>query len=134
MILGARTLEGIIAHAKRDAPIEACGYLIGTKNRVARHVPMTNTDRSTEHFSLDPKEQFAVVKAARKEGLVLTGIYHSHPASPARLSAEDIRLASDPALVYVIVSLKDSPATVRGFRIKDEAYEDESLDIYEEHV
>ena len=81
---------------------------------------MSNTDQSGEHFTLDPKEQFQVIKAMRASGLSLLGIYHSHPASPARPSEEDIRLALTPDVVHVIVSMQtlDEP-DIKGFDIKN---------------
>jgi proteasome lid subunit RPN8/RPN11 len=50
----------------------------------------------------------------------MLAIYHSHPETPARPSAEDIRLALTPDVIYVIVSLRnaDAPA-VKGFLIND---------------
>jgi len=44
-------------------------------------------------------------------------VYHSHPATPARPSLEDLRLAHDPKMVYVIVSLMAGVAPVRAFKI-----------------
>jgi len=98
-------IETIFAQGERESPNEACGYLAGTNGEVRKAVPMTNVDHSPEHFSLDPREQFAALRQSRGEGLDILAVYHTHPASPARPSAEDIRLAYDPATVYVIASL-----------------------------
>lgn len=108
----------MVAHARRDAPIEVCGYLGGRDNEIYKVYEMTNVDQSTEHFSFDPREQFDVVKGARKEGLTLIGCYHSHPATPARLSQEDLRLANDPYIIYFIVSLINPEPEIRAFRVK----------------
>lgn len=94
--------------AAAEAPNEACGYLLGTKTMVKLHHPMTNVDHSPEHFSFDPTEQFAAVKRARGLGLQLIGVYHSHPATPARMSMEDIRLANDVSMHYLIYSRPDN--------------------------
>lgn len=124
-------LADIIEHAKFDAPIEACGYL-GEKNGdiVSVH-RMENTDSSGEHFSLNPEEQFAVIKDMRAKGIKLAAVYHSHPDSPARPSVEDIRLAYDPEFSYVIVSLADSIDTVKSFRIRDGKADPETIEIIE---
>ena len=108
----------MISHAKSLAPIESCGYLSGKDGVVTTFHPMTNTDNSPEHFTFDPKEQFAVVKKAREKGEQLLSVYHSHPESPARLSAEDIRLFNDPNTIYIIVSLKEEKPVVNGFTVK----------------
>ena len=111
--------DEIVAHAKDIDPVECCGYLAGKDGEITRIFKMTNIDNSPEHFTFDPKEQFAVVKQARSEGLTLLSVYHSHPESPARLSEEDIRLLNDPNMVYLIVSLMDdTKADVKGFRIE----------------
>ena len=50
----------------------------------------------------------------------MSAIYHSHPASSARPSAEDIRLAFTPDVIYVIVSLQDANVPVaKGFLINN---------------
>ncbi len=110
--------EGLLAHARAAAPIEACGILAGTGARVQVFHPRTNTDASTDHFMMSPREQFAVAKAIRAAGHVLLAVHHSHPASPARPSDEDIRLAATPGVVYTILSLAE-PGTPRlkGFHI-----------------
>jgi proteasome lid subunit RPN8/RPN11 len=78
---------------------------------------MTNVDNSPDHFSFDPKEQFQAVKSARSAGETLQVVVHSHPVTPARLSAEDIRLFNDPQMIYLIVSLKDTIPTTNAFRV-----------------
>jgi proteasome lid subunit RPN8/RPN11 len=67
---------------------------------------------------MDPKEQFATVKDIRSAGFEMLAIYHSHPETPARPSAVDIRLALTPNVIYVIVSLhKNNGFMVKGFHI-----------------
>lgn len=115
------------AHALREAPVEACGYLAGRDGAVAEAIPMRNADASPEHFSLDPEEQFAVLRDVRARGLRILGVYHSHPATPARPSPEDLRLAHDPELSYVIVSLASGEPVVSAFRVRDGAAVEEDI-------
>jgi proteasome lid subunit RPN8/RPN11 len=113
-------LEKMVAQAKAQAPVEACGILAGKNNRVEKLYEMTNADNSNDHFMMEPKEQFAVAKAIRSAGLEIQAIYHSHPATQARASAEDIRLALTPDVTYVILSLQDPKnPEVKGFTIED---------------
>ena len=112
--------EQMLQHAAAEAPIEACGILAGKAGMAEKLYKMTNTDTSSVHFMMEPQEQFAVIKDIRASGLEMLAIYHSHPESPARPSAEDIRLALTPDVVYVIVSLQDTEAVnVKGFIIED---------------
>lgn len=122
-------IDAIFEHATTQAPVEACGYLAGKDDRVLRYYRMTNIDQSEEHFSFDPKEQFRVIKATRKEGIELIGVYHSHPVTPARPSKEDIHLAYDPSIIYMIVSLADNKKTVKSFKISGEEVTSEPLEI-----
>ncbi len=110
-------IDSMIKHAKDHLPIESCGYLTGIENSVTTFHPMTNIDNSPEHFSFDPKEQFAVVKKARQANEKILAVYHSHPETPARLSEEDLKLFNDPDPVYIIVSLMNKMPRINGFKV-----------------
>lgn len=122
-------IDAVIAHARKEAPLEACGYLAEKEGIVVRHYPLTNVDASPEHFSLSPEEQFTAVRSMRAAGLHLCAIYHSHPLSEARPSQEDIKLAYDPRISYVIISLANGNDRVRSFRIKAALVEQENIEI-----
>lgn len=108
----------IKAQARAEAPNEACGYLAGVDGEVQEIIPMKNADESPEHFSFNPEEQFAALEKATARGVDLFAVYHSHPATPARMSEEDIRLAYDTSIAYLIYSsLTDE---IRGFKINGE--------------
>ena len=122
-------LEMIYEQAEEEAPLEACGYLAGKEGVITSHYKMTNVDKSETHFSLDPKEQFQVAKSVRANGSDLIAVYHSHPASPARPSEEDIHLAHDSSIIYVIVSLENENRTCAAFTIKNGIVTPEPLEI-----
>jgi proteasome lid subunit RPN8/RPN11 len=122
-------LETIYKQAEEEAPLEACGYLAGKEDLVTTLYQMTNVDQSEIHYSFDPQEQFQVIKTVRNSGLEIIAAYHSHPGSPARPSKEDIRLAHDSSIVYVIVSLENGKKTCGAFIIKDGLVTPEPLDI-----
>lgn len=118
--LTGEVFETMLEEARKAAPLEACGLLAGAGVRVTRGYVLTNADASPEHYSMKPEEQFAAVKDMRAAGLRLLGIWHSHPASPPRMSAEDMRLAYTPDVVYVILSLADPRApSIRAFVVQD---------------
>lgn len=119
MKLASAARDEIIAHARQDSPIEACGYLAVRDGVVSRVFRLTNADASPEHYTLVPAEQFAALREMRKSGYELRAVYHSHPASPARMSREDLRLAFDCGLSYVIVSLAGEEPDVKSFTIHD---------------
>lgn len=122
--------DDLIAHAREGFPLEICGILGGVGNTVSAIYRMTNTDASNEHFMMDPKEQFAVVKDLRAKGLSMLAIYHSHPETPARPSEEDIRLALTPDVSYIIISLADPrQPTVKSYKIDQGKVHPEDIDV-----
>lgn len=124
--------DAMIRLAKAESPIEACGYLAGIDGEARLLIPMTNVDHSPEHFSFAPEEQFNALKQARNAGLRLNAVFHSHPATPARMSAEDIRLAHDPDMVYIIVSLMEAEPVIRGYRMEGRQPVEIMLEITED--
>ena len=111
-------INELIAQARKDAPNESCGYLLGTADgNVTENYWMENIDHSPEHFSFAPKDQFAALRYARSKGLKILANWHSHPASPSRPSQEDLRLANDPTIRYAILSLLDGVPKLNSFRI-----------------
>lgn len=125
-------IEDLVQHACSEVPIEACGYLAEKDGVIVSAIRLRNVDASPEHFSFEPAEQFAAVRQMRSSGMRLKAVYHSHPATPARPSQEDIRLANDPSLSYVIVSLAAPDPDVKSFRIREGKVEVETLKIIED--
>ena len=125
-------VDRIVAHGRNEAPLEACGYLAEKDGVISQHFELTNIDKSPVHFSMDPSEQFAVVKECRNQGLKIRAVYHSHPETPARPSNEDIKLAYDPSLSYIIVSLAEADSNIKSFIIHKGVVELEPLEIVTE--
>ena len=117
MKIQQNVINELIAQARKDAPNESCGYLLGTDDNVTENYWMENIDHSSEHFSFAPKDQFAALRYAREHGLKILANWHSHPASPSRPSQEDLRLANDPTIRYAILSLLDGEPKLNSFKI-----------------
>jgi proteasome lid subunit RPN8/RPN11 len=111
-------LAAMIEHARREAPLECCGLLLGTPGWIEECVPTRNARASETAYLIDPAEHFAVVKRVRGSGRDILGAYHSHPRSPAVPSPTDREEAHYEEFLYVIISLAD-PAfpDVRGYRL-----------------
>jgi proteasome lid subunit RPN8/RPN11 len=143
--------EQLLAHARRENPNEACGILAGHDDRVSHVFEVRNTAdeigaeqgvfRSREsgqasgghrpvHYYMDPRDQLRVYNEIDSLGLDVVGYYHSHTHTEARPSPTDIRLATDLAAVYVLVSLTEEPA-VRAWRIVKQRPEDETGELEE---
>jgi proteasome lid subunit RPN8/RPN11 len=108
----------VISHCKSVYPNEACGLLAGERNIAEKIYRITNIEKSSVSYMMDPDEQFRVMKEMRKNGHEIVAIYHSHPYSQAYPSPVDVSLAFYPDPVYLIVGLTDkNRPEVRAFEI-----------------
>ncbi len=122
--LSIQDYDAMTNYARSKLPEEACGLLAGTMDGEYREVKkiyfLTNIEHSPMHFTMNPKEQLQAIRDMRKHGYTLIGNWHSHPKTPSRPSNEDIRLAYDEQLSYMILSLMNSKECVlRSFRIQN---------------
>lgn len=128
--LSRAALEQILNHAKQDHPIEACGLVAGREGRAVadRVLPMTNRAASDVFYQFDSREQFQVYRDLDDKDLECRAIYHSHTASQAFPSQDDIAFAGHPELHYLIVSTWDQATVpVRSFRIIDGGVTEETI-------
>ncbi len=103
----SRVVDRVVAHARRLAPDECCGVLIGDGQDVLDALPARNiADKPTVRFLIDPKDHLDALRGARRRGLDIVGFYHSHPRSPAVPSDTDLAEANYPHHLFLIVSLK----------------------------
>lgn len=125
-------LERIVAQARRDHPLETCGIVAAAAGSAlaARVVPMRNRAASERFFHFDPAEQFRVFRELDVCDEVCRVIYHSHTASEAYPSREDIEYAGDPEAHYLIVSTwPQARVAVRSYRIAGGRAMEESIAI-----
>ena len=111
----------MVGHARRDAPNECCGLLIGGPGFIERIVETRNTaENARARYLVDPRAHFAVIRELRGTAREIVGAYHSHVASPAVPSQADIERAWAQQFLYLIVSLMDEARPdVRAFRIAE---------------
>ncbi len=104
--------DAMTRYARKLSPEEACGLIAGEdqadgSREIRKVYYLTNRDHTSEHFTIDPREQLAAVRDMRAEGLKPLGNWHSHPETPSRPSEEDQRLANDSSASYLILSLAE---------------------------
>ena len=91
-------------------PHEVCGLLVGrTVDRTTVVERITSArnlvaDRPHDRFRLDDGDFLAADDAARRAGLDIVGIWHTHPDHPARPSVTDLE-AAWPAYSYLILGV-----------------------------
>jgi desampylase len=110
-----------VAHARRDAPHECCGLLVGRAGEILEAVPASNgAPDPTRRYEISPVDYFAQIRrcrrinAAQSERFAVVGAYHSHPRGGADPSETDVAEAFRDFL-FLIVGLG---ASIGGMEIR----------------
>ena len=119
---GARTrrmrvavVERVIEHARRAAPEECCGLLIGRGADIIEAIAARNiADQRATRFLIEPQDHLDALRRARRRGLEVVGFYHSHPRSAAAPSETDLAEANYPHHLFLIVGLGLAAAGARS--------------------
>jgi proteasome lid subunit RPN8/RPN11 len=120
----------MVATCIRALPNEGCGLLLGTAEGLVHDVVASaNVADSAKVYEIDPTVLLRATRRADAEGLEVIGVFHSHTHSEAYPSPTDVRQAPDPSWHYVLISLVDTPANVRSFRVIDGEVAIEVLDV-----
>ena len=103
------TYNAIVAHAKRDHPVEACGLVAGPagSDRPERFVEMVNAAGSPTFYEFDSVDLLRVYREMDDRDEEPVVVYHSHTATEAYPSRTDIDLAMEPNAHYVLVSTRE---------------------------
>lgn len=124
------------AHAIGTFPNECCGFFFGEikdgNRNVSEIFPVSNSKDGDQRrrFSISPMDYLQAEKYALEQGLVLLGVYHSHPLHPAIPSAHDLRQAV-PFFSYIILSVYDEEVTsIRSWQL-DEQSQFQEEDLFE---
>ena len=125
--------DAILAHARAEAPREACGLIPGSSfaadgGEPLRYVPCRNALASPVRYTIHPEDLLRVTIEADDAGGVIWGIVHSHVRSPAVPSPTDVDLAYYPDALYLVVSLSDEPA-LRAWRIVDGSVREVGMEL-----
>lgn len=128
-----RVLDEVEAHALEAYPEECCGLLIATGGkRVVDSARMKNEYSGPKHdrYHIDPLELYRADRAASQRGLLVAGIYHSHPDYPATLSRFDLDHAF-PWYSYLVLSVGKGGTNDRRLWIPNENHTKASEDKIE---
>jgi proteasome lid subunit RPN8/RPN11 len=104
--------ELMVSHARATYPNECCGAMLGRIDgdvkAVIEAVAMENahTGPQQARYELRPEDLLAADRAARKQGLDLIGIFHSHPDCDAYFSTTDLK-NSCPWYSFLVLSIKN---------------------------
>ena len=136
LTISLSTRDALIAHAKRDHPIEACGIVAGPEgsDRAERVVEMVNAAGSPTFYEFDSAELLALYKQMWANDEEPVVIYHSHTETEAYPSRTDIGLVSEPGAHYVLLSTREhgnseGPVEFRSYRIIEGQVSEEEVQL-----
>jgi len=125
LILSTVLAGELLAHARADAPNEACGVLAGTlaDGRATAYHPARNADASPFVYTVHPDDLVRIVLGIEDAGEDLVAIFHSHTRSPAVPSPTDRRQAMYPDAFHLLATLVEPDVipmqALRAWRIRD---------------
>lgn len=120
-VCAAGVLEAIAEHARREAPRECCGLLIGRNDRVDAVIRTRNHAADpTRRYEIDPRDIFEAIRRCRGTAQDVIGAYHSHPRTEAQPSESDLAEAVG-GFLYLIAGpvARELPLQIRGYRLMD---------------
>lgn len=130
-----RKITNQLLHLAQISPdLEVCG-LIGSKNGLPSNCyPVKNTaELAQQRFQLDASQQISALAKMRDRGEQLFAIYHSHPSAPATPSITDLKLASYPEALCLIISLNTKGILeMRGYKIAHHSAQEIALSLSED--
>ncbi|UQD51874.1 peptidase [Bacillus methanolicus] len=109
--------EDMIVYCRKALPYEACGLLSGVKATGSNIWKLKNESLNPNRFYMSKGAIKLAVKKMEENGEELTGIFHSHPSSPAFPSSCDIENNPYTHLAYFIVSFYKGKVEVGCFKM-----------------
>jgi len=128
-------LDAIAAHARDNAPHEACGILLAdpTDPRIVSAVlPAENVETTAprHRYLLGHREHLRAVEMEAAGEAAIVGYYHSHPAGDAQPSPRDAEQAV-PDVTYLIVGLRNGWIHHAVWRFAGDSFVQEPLEVGE---
>jgi proteasome lid subunit RPN8/RPN11 len=96
--------QDMIDYCRKHLPYEACGLLSGKEGMGMTLWKVKNESQNLNRFYMSKESIKHAVGKMEELGEQLTGIFHSHPSTPAFPSYLDIKNNPYPELAYMIIS------------------------------
>ena len=110
-----KLLNSVTESAIKAYPHECCGLLGGNGNvrgnlNVTRIKFCENVSESSTQtsFQVDPRDRFSFIRELQNTNELVVGHYHSHPDQLAEPSVRDLKMAFEPDLIWLIISLSNT--------------------------
>jgi proteasome lid subunit RPN8/RPN11 len=108
----AEAWERMVSHAQKTYPNECCGAMLGSIDdgvktvSVAIALENSFTGEQGARYEIRQEDLLKADAEARRQGLDLVGIFHSHPDCDAYFSKTDLE-NSCPWYSFVVLSIKN---------------------------
>jgi proteasome lid subunit RPN8/RPN11 len=131
-------VKEIERQAEEGYPYEICGFMLGLvdfENNIREcfeifQVENQNKERANDRFEIAPKDYMKVENYADEKGIMIIGIYHSHPDHPDRPSKTDLMFAQ-PDMSYIIVSVEKGKAkSWKSWQLDNGQFVEEEVEIF----
>lgn len=126
------------AFARAGYPEEVCGLLVGRTDGRAMVVERVvlarnrNVGRRHDRYELHPDDFLGAAESARRDGLDIVGIWHTHPDHPAQPSATDLEAAWS-GYDYLILSVTPRGVDeVRCWTLDGDGFVEQAVEIIQE--
>ena len=109
--VAAEPWREMVAHARATYPDECVGAMLGRVEDgekevlIAMRLQNASAGSQRARYELRPEDLLAADKEARRQGLDLVGIYHSHPDCGAYFSETDLK-NSCPWYSFIVLSIQ----------------------------
>jgi desampylase len=104
LTISRRHIEQLIDYARDAHPLECCGLLLGSGDRVESVQLAENQSPDPHHqFEIDPAALLLAQKQARDGGVKVIGYFHSHPNGRAKPSQIDAEMAVPDERIWLII-------------------------------
>lgn len=124
--ISRQLLSRIHAHGEDSYPEEGAGFLLGSegpRRKVIDLIPVTNAreaEARSRRYLLGADDYRRAEMEADRRGLMLVGIFHSHPDHPDQPSEFD-REWAQPFFSYVITGVENGTArNSRSWRLAED--------------
>lgn len=133
LVLSSEQRRTMFEEASRTHPSEACGLILGVEDhgrllavRTAV-VPNAIGHGASRRFRIRPRDWIRLDREARREGLRIVGIWHSHPRGEAAPSESDRQGAWEEYLYVIAAPEARIGARLRCWRLEGGVFHEVEL-------
>jgi proteasome lid subunit RPN8/RPN11 len=118
MQIAADLLQQIVDHARREAPVECCGFVEVADGRAVSVIEAENIAASPLRFEVGPQDLLKLADIDERGRQAV--IYHSHTRSDPVPSQTDVNFSANwPGVEWLIIGVAGDQPDVRHWRIED---------------